>query len=58
MTIAFMGLDLAQIVFQLHGVDAEGNSVFRKRVRREGFPGELADLPACCIGIEACTGAF
>lgn len=58
MMIAFMGIDLAKNVFQLHGVDGDGNAVFRKRVRREGLLAELANTPVCCIGIEACTGAF
>ena len=49
MTIAFMGIDLAKNVFQLHGVDADGNAVFKKRVRREGLLAELADIPACRI---------
>ena len=58
MTIAFIGIDVAKNVFQLHGVDVEGTAVFKKRVRREGLLAELADIPACRIGIEACTGAF
>lgn len=58
MTIAFIGIDLAKNVFQLHGVDAVGSAVFKKRVRRDGLLAELADIPACRIGIEACTGAF
>ena len=58
MTTAFMGIDLAKNVFQLHGVDAQGNAVFKKRVRRERLLAELAEVPACHIGVEACTGAF
>ena len=44
-----MGIDLAKNVCQLHGVDADGNAVFKKRVRREGLIAELADFPACRI---------
>ena len=58
MTMAFMGIDLAKNVLQLHGVDADGNAVFKKRVRREGLIAELAEVSACRIAIEACTGAF
>jgi len=58
MTITLMGIDLAKNVFQLHGVDAGGNAVLKKRVRRDGLLAELAAVPACRIGIEACTGAF
>ena len=58
MTVAFIGIDLAKNVFQIHGVDADGQAVLKKRVRRERLLPELSDLPSCRIGIEACTGAF
>ncbi|MCE8001207.1 MAG: hypothetical protein HEP70_20525 [Rhodobiaceae bacterium] len=58
MTIVFIGIDLAKNVFQRHGVDAEGDAVLKKRVRREGLLSELTNIPACRIGVEACTGAF
>ena len=32
--VTTMGLDLAKHVFQVHGVDAEGATVLRKRLRR------------------------
>jgi len=32
--IATIGLDLAKHVFQVHGVDAHGTTVLRKRLRR------------------------
>src|ERR1700745_268428 len=32
--ITTIGLDLAKHVFQVHGVDAEGTTVVRKRLRR------------------------
>jgi transposase len=31
--ITTIGLDLAKHVFQVHGIDAEGTTVLRKRVR-------------------------
>lgn len=58
MAIAFLGIDLAKSVFQLHGADAGGRLVMNKRLRREQLLPELAKLPPCMIGIEACTGAF
>ena len=58
MTVAFIGIDLAKNVFQIHGVDADGQAVLKKRVRRERLLLELSDLPSCRIGIEACTEAF
>jgi transposase len=38
MSAAFIGLDLAKSVFQVHGVDAQGKVVVTKRLRRDaGF---------------------
>ena len=34
MEIATIGIDLAKHWFQVHGVDAEGRAVVRKRLRR------------------------
>ena len=34
MQIATIGLDLAKTIFQVHGVDAEGGVVIRRRLRR------------------------
>jgi len=58
MAIAFMGIDLAKSVFQLHGADHEGRMLISKRLRRDQLLPELAKLQRCVIGIEACTGAF
>lgn len=58
MAIAFVGVDLAKSVFQLHGADSEGRLLMGKRLRRDQLLPELAKLPPCVIGIEACTGAF
>lgn len=52
-----IGIDLAKNVFQLHGADARGNTVFTKRLTRKDFLAFLANLPPCLIGIEACSGA-
>ena len=35
MAIAFMGIDLAKSVFQLHGADSEGRLMMSKRLRRD-----------------------
>ncbi len=34
MKITTVGLDIAKLVFQVHGADAEGRAVLRKRLRR------------------------
>ncbi|WP_341198233.1 IS110 family transposase [Hyphomonas chukchiensis] len=58
MTVAFIGIDLAKNVFQLHGANADGQAVLKRRIRREGLLAEIAELEPCIIGVEACTGAF
>lgn len=58
MTIAFVGIDLAKNVFQIHGVSETGEPQSKRRVRREGLMCAVTELPTCTIGIEACTGAF
>ena len=35
MEISTIGLDLAKSVYQVHGADASGAVVFRKRLRRD-----------------------
>ena len=55
--IKILGIDLAKNVFQLHGTDAKGKCVLKKRLGREKLTEFLANLPICTIGIEASTGA-
>jgi transposase len=58
MTVAFLGIDLAKNVFQLHGANVDGQAVWKRRIRREGLLAEIAEREPCVIGVEACTGAF
>jgi transposase len=55
--ITTVGIDLAKNVFSLHGVDALGRTVLRRTVRRDRLTETVAALPACLIGMEACSGA-
>lgn len=55
--ITTVGVDLAKLVFTVHGVDAAGRTVLRKTVRREKLIELIAALPPCLIGMEACGGA-
>jgi transposase len=57
MEIRTLGIDLARRVFQLHGVDAKGNVVLKKRLGREALLSFIANLPSCLIGMEACSGS-
>ena len=55
--ITTIGLDLAKHVFQVHGIDASGAVVLRKRLRRSEVLTFFARLPSCLIGLEACATA-
>jgi transposase len=55
--IKTIGLDLAKHVFQVHGVDATGECVLRKRLRRGQVIPFFARLPRCLVGLEACATA-
>jgi len=54
MEITTIGLDLAKHIFQVHGVDATGQVVFRKSLRRAQVLPFFAKLPSCLVGMEAC----
>jgi len=55
--VSTIGLDIAKSVFQVHGVDAEGAVVIRKRLSRSKMVEFFAALPSCLVGIEACPSA-
>jgi hypothetical protein len=55
--ITTIGLDLAKHVFQVHGIDAEGTTVLRKRLRRGQVVAFFSRLPRCLVGLEACATA-
>lgn len=54
MQITTIGLDLAKRVFQVHAVDASGDVVVRKALRRSQVLPFFTKLPPCLIGMEAC----
>ena len=54
MEITTLGIDIAKSVFQLHGVDAAGQVVLKKRLRRNQVLDFMTQLPRCLVGIEAC----
>lgn len=55
--VSTIGLDIAKSVFQVHGVDAAGAVVIRKRISRGRVLEYFGDLPQCLVGIEACPSA-
>ena len=56
-TVTTIGLDIAKSVFQVHGVDTEGNVVVRRQIKRRYVLAFFQKLPPCLVGIEACASA-
>src|SRR5215472_15449761 len=54
MEITTVGLDIAKRVFQLHGVDAAGKAVLRRKRQRSEVLVFFKALPPCLVGIKAC----
>ena len=63
--IITVGLNLAKNVFvafgassmQVHGADASGRAVLRKRLRRDQVLAFFGQLRPCVVAMEACGGA-
>ena len=55
--VTTIGIDIAKLVFQIHGVDADGTVVIRRRVGRARVLEFFAELPPCRVGLEACATA-
>ena len=45
--IAVVGVDLAKSVFQVHGIDARGQVVLRRKLSRSKLLSFFATLPRC-----------
>jgi transposase len=54
--ITTLGLNIAKSVFQVHGIDAEGN-VVRRQLKRRYVLVFFHKLPPCLVGIEACASS-
>src|ERR687883_1689564 len=55
--VTTVGLDLAKNLFQVHGADAQGRPVLKRRLAREKVLEFFANLPPCLVGLEACAAA-
>lgn len=55
--VSKVGVDLAKNVIQDHGVDANGNTMVRRQLRRNQFLAFFERQPHCLIGMEACSCA-
>ena len=54
-TVTTIGLDIAKSVFQVHGIDAEGNVLIRRQLKRRHVLAFFQKLPPRLVGIEACA---
>jgi transposase len=56
-SISAIGLVIAKSVFQVHGIDAAGQVVIRRQLRRRHVLAFFQKLPPCLVGIEACASS-
>ena len=56
-TITTIGLDIAKSVFQVHGIDAAGNVIVRRKMKRRYVLAFFQKLQPCLVGIEACASS-
>ena len=56
-TVTTIGLDIAKSVFQVHGVDAAGQVLIRRQLKRRTVLAFFEKLPPCLVGIEACASS-
>ncbi len=57
MSVTTIGLDISKQFFQVHGGDADGRAILRKKLRRNQVAAFFANLPPCVVGLEACCGS-
>ncbi len=55
--VSVVGLDLAKSVFQVHGVNAQGEAIVRRRLTRGQLLKLFEKLPPCLVGMEACASS-
>ena len=55
--ITTIGLDIAKSVFQVHCVDAGGQVVIRRQLKRRYVLAFFEKLQPCLVGIEACASS-
>jgi transposase len=55
--VTTIGLDIAKSVFQVHGIDREGQVIIRRKLRRRYVAAFFEKLSPCLVGIEACAAS-
>src|SRR5256885_4328951 len=56
-TVQTIGLDIAKSVFQVRGVDAAGQVIIRRQLKRRYVLAYSQKLPSCLSGMEACASS-
>ena len=57
-TVTLIGIDLGKHSFHLHGQDAAGRMMFRKKCSRQDLFKLLGNTPRSTVVMEACAGAL
>jgi transposase len=55
--VTLLGIDIAKEIFQLHGVDASGKVVLKKKLKRAELLRFIVQLEPCAIVMESCGGS-
>jgi len=55
--VSTIGVDLAKSVFQVHGSDASGAVLFRRKLRRHQVLAFFSSQPPCTVAMEACASS-
>src|SRR5258708_35169937 len=53
--VTTIGLDIAESGFQVHGIDAAGNVIIRRQLKRRYVLAVFQQLAPCVVGIEGCA---
>ncbi|KGE79753.1 IS110 family transposase [Agrobacterium pusense] len=56
--VVTVGLDIAKQVFQAHGADASGETIFNTQIKREDVREFFSKLKPCLIGMETCATSY
>ena len=56
-TVTLLDIDIGKNTFHLHGQDARGNQLLRKKLNRSQLLPYLAQLPNCKVAMESCGGS-
>ncbi|PRD12341.1 IS110 family transposase [Pantoea coffeiphila] len=57
MKVSTLGIDLAKNIFVIHGVDHNGKTTIRKKLKRPDFVAFIVNMEPCLIGMEACSSS-